>query len=76
MDWGQMEELMVTGRGNGAHSCKGMRQEDTRCVQGMAEAWEVRRLSRKAWGWGWEEKIDLQGPVFKDKELGFHFVCN
>ena len=34
--WGQMEELMVTGRGNGAHRCKGTRQEETQCVQGTA----------------------------------------
>lgn len=43
-----MEELAITGRGNGAHKCKGMRQEKARCVQGttglpgfLAKAWEV-----------------------------------
>lgn len=69
-----MEELAITGRGNGAHKCKGMRQEKARCVQGttglpgfLAKAWEVQGQEGIRLGQG--EKTGLQVLYFMDFTL-------
>lgn len=74
---GQIEEPMVTGRGNRAPRSKDLRQEKAWCVQGvlvyhavMAKVWGAQEVNKKVWG----KKIGLQGAVIHDKELGFYLV--